>query len=320
MAGKGAGARALKRALVFAAQAALTILVTVFVARRIGLEAGDFAELGPEWWSPRWMLLAISSVILLGANLFAGVIWGVMVRDMGASISPATAIRVFVVANFGRYVPGKLWQVAGLAVLAKREGVPAGVATGAAVLGHALSLGAATLVGGIAFTEITVGGGIEGWIVVAAVAALLGLLCTPPVLARLLPAWVRATGAEVAVDTIAWKHVARWILLLVAVWVIYGGAFALLAASFAVGGPPLAVGAAFVAAYVLGYIALFAPAGIGVREVALVALLGPVTGAAQAAGLAVAARLWATVVEVVTGVVFFSRGVRRPDPRGVTES
>ena len=32
-----------------------------------------------------------------------------------------TTVRVFMVANLGRYVPGKIWQIAGLAYLAKRE-------------------------------------------------------------------------------------------------------------------------------------------------------------------------------------------------------
>ena len=55
---------------------------------------------------------------------------------------------------------------------------------------------------------------------------------------------------------------------------------------------------AFPAAYVAGYVALFAPAGVGIRESMLVAFLGPVLGAG-AAVVALAARLWVTIVELL---------------------
>jgi uncharacterized membrane protein YbhN (UPF0104 family) len=60
---------------------------------------------------------------------------------------------------------------------------------------------------------------------------------------------------------------------------------------------------AYGAAYVAGYIALFAPAGIGVRESLLVVFLGPILGAG-AAVVAVTARLWTTLVELIPAIVF----------------
>ncbi len=66
--------------------------------------------------------------------------------------------------------------------------------------------------------------------------------------------------------------------------------------------PPVSWSAAvggFAGAYFLGYAAVFAPAGVGVREGALAVLLAPWTGPAEAAVLAVIARLWMTVGEMV---------------------
>jgi hypothetical protein len=59
------------------------------------------------------------------------------------------------------------------------------------------------------------------------------------------------------------------------------------------------VGPAFAAAYVAGYVAVFAPAGLGIREVSLVAFLAPVLAPEPAAALAVVARLWTTGVELL---------------------
>ncbi len=95
-----------------------------------------------------WWLMALSSLLLLGAYLFSAGLWGLMVREIGGhEVGFLASLRVFFTANLGRYLPGKLWQIAGLAYLARGEGVPAGTATGAAVLGQAFSLAGATLVG-----------------------------------------------------------------------------------------------------------------------------------------------------------------------------
>jgi uncharacterized membrane protein YbhN (UPF0104 family) len=61
----------------------------------------------------------------------------------------------------------------------------------------------------------------------------------------------------------------------------------------------LEVGPAFAAAYVAGYIAVFAPAGAGIREGILVVLLQPIMAREAAVVLAVIARLWTTVLELV---------------------
>jgi len=61
--------------------------------------------------------------------------------------------------------------------------------------------------------------------------------------------------------------------------------------------------AAYTGSYVAGVIAVFAPAGLLVREVALVQALTPVVGGADAVILAVASRVWLTLLELVAGAV-----------------
>ena len=59
------------------------------------------------------------------------------------------------------------------------------------------------------------------------------------------------------------------------------------------------VGPAFAAAYVAGYIAVFAPAGAGIREGVLVVLLQAIMAREAAVVLAVLARLWTTAAELI---------------------
>jgi hypothetical protein len=80
---------------------------------------------------------------------------------------------------------------------------------------------------------------------------------------------------------------------------VYAAAFWLFFVGLEGWTPFLRAGPAFAAAYVAGYLALFAPAGAGIREATLVVFLLPVLPRDAGLALALAARLWATGAEVV---------------------
>jgi hypothetical protein len=82
---------------------------------------------------------------------------------------------------------------------------------------------------------------------------------------------------------------------------------------------------AFAAAYVLGYVMVFAPAGLGPREGFLILFLTPHAGAASAGVVAIVLRIWMTLVEVAAAAVFWLRyvaadpedaGARPKEPEG----
>ncbi|MGI8548428.1 MAG: UPF0104 family protein, partial [Gemmatimonadaceae bacterium] len=75
--------------------------------------------------------------------------------------------------------------------------------------------------------------------------------------------------------------------------------------------------AAYTAAYILGFVALFAPAGLGVREAGMIEvlpLLG-LTSHSDAFLVAVTSRLWLTALEVIPGVVALAAGYFRSRTR-----
>jgi uncharacterized membrane protein YbhN (UPF0104 family) len=75
--------------------------------------------------------------------------------------------------------------------------------------------------------------------------------------------------------------------------------------------------AAYTISYLVGYLALFAPAGLGVREGAMVTVLAYAGLATrpQAALVALASRVWLTLLEVVPGFLFWAHAaVRRRPP------
>jgi uncharacterized membrane protein YbhN (UPF0104 family) len=228
-----------------------------------------------------------------------------MVADLGGPALPKLdVVRIFMIANLGRYIPGKVWQIAGLAALAKRHGVPPVIATGAAVLGQGIALVAASAIGVV--TLIHGPPGVRRWGlavgVVLGVVIVVGML--PPVFRKVVGLWFRLARQD-PLSTLASADALRWLGLFVMNWALYVLAFWMLAASFGYQAPLLPVASAFAAAYVLGYVMIFAPAGVGVREGFLIAFLTPHLGAAPASVLAIASRLWTTVVEVVPAGAFW---------------
>ncbi len=299
----------------------LTVALTWFIFRQLGVSVGDLRVLSPERWRPSLPGLAASSALLGAGYFISAALWGRMVLELGGPrVSAGTAFDVFFTANLGRYVPGKIWQIAGLAYLARREGIPAGVAAGSAVVGQGIGLAGATLVGAGALFAANDRMQTVGMAAVVVVGAV--------VLAASIPALVRwgvrllmriAQRDLTDAPDIGTTFVLRWIVLYSCNWVVYAGAFWVLARSFGLEGSFAEVGPAFAAAYVLGYVAVFAPAGIGIREGFLVGFLEPIMGS-SALALAVTARIWTTVVELVPAGYFATRQLRGREGGGGPEA
>lgn len=257
------------------------------------------------------MLFTVASALLLAGYFVSAGIWGQIVRELGGpSVPLADSVRIFMIANLGRYVPGKVWQIAGLAALAKGKGVPPATAAGAAVLGQGIAVIAAAAVGLGALLrgpDPYPRWGLVG-IGLVLVAAL--LLAVPTLFRRLVAIWFRLTRSE-ARPEVGGVHALRWLGLYTVNWALYSVSFLVLARSLGLAGDPVPIASAFAAAYVLGYAMVFAPAGLGPREGFLIIFLTPHIGAAPAGVLAIVARVWTTLVEVIPAGIFWFGHVAR---------
>ena len=305
MAGATRREGALKKWFVRAGQLVLTVAVTWLIVDRVGLGVDELRDVDRSLWLPSPVLFTAASLLLLAGYFVSAAIWGRIVRELGGPAVPASeAVPIFMIANLGRYLPGKVWQIAGLAALAKGKGVAAPTAAGAAVLGQGIAVVAAAAVGlGALFgaPEPYARWGPLGAAMVVGAAA---LLAVPTLFRRLVDVWFRLTRSE-ARPEVSGVHALRWLALYTLNWALYALSFWVLALSLEVGGDPVPVASAFAAAYVLGYAMIFAPAGLGPREGFLIIFLTPHLGAAPAGVLAIVARVWTTLVEVVPAGVFW---------------
>jgi glycosyltransferase 2 family protein len=303
------GRRALRRGT----QLVLTLGVTWLILRQVGVGLDEALSLEAALPAPSPGLVLLSSLLLLGGFVWAAALWGRMARELGGpALGPRASVRIVFTANLGRYLPGKVWQMAGLAVLARRKGMSATVAATAGVLGQTFLLAAAGIWGASLLMGLDEGrtGALLGLALLAGFVILTGI---PQVLRRTLGVAFRVARIPPdRVPTLDALFGLRWLGLYVLLWGVYGAAFVLLVRGLGLQGGVLDLGPPFAAAYLLGYVALFAPAGIGVREGFLIAFLRPEMGGA-AVGVAVLARVWMTVVELLpAGVVAVREVFRSP--------
>ena len=290
-------------------QIGLTIIVTWFILDRVGVDASRLRGLDRSVWKPDLIPFTMSCLVLVGGYVLSAVLWGRIVQDLGGPALPArTSVRLFMVANLGRYVPGKVWQIAGLAYMAKGEGISASVATGAAVLGQGVALLAATLIGVGALFGPNELWRVLGWpgsaVGLGLAVGIIGVVSIPRLFQRIVAGWFRLTRSELPQELSQGRNFGlRWLVLYILNWGIYCVAFWLLYLSFGEWRTFMQLGPAFAAAYVAGYLAVFAPAGAGIREGFLVVLLQPVMAREAAVVFAVIARLWTTTLELIPALI-----------------
>ncbi|MYI07141.1 MAG: flippase-like domain-containing protein, partial [Gemmatimonadetes bacterium] len=276
---------------------ALIVLISSLILRGAGLTLA-------EAWRVDWTivefdvpLLAASFAILLVTFAIPAALWSRVIVTFGEKpipVFPATAM--ILVSNLGRYIPGKVAQIAGMAYLARRAGVSPVHATGAAVVAQILNLiSAATLGGWVAYQTLGAG---NVWSLAAglgAVVAMVGFLYLGGAEA-LMRRFLKRVGEDCELPPAAGRRLLLWLPGYFVNWLVHGAAFALLASGL---GIPVTWGVAttaFAAAYFAGYMSLL-PAGIGVRESSLVLLLTPLLGAGPSVVLAVLHRVWISVIE-----------------------
>ena len=80
------------------------------------------------WQSSRLSVLVLASVMTTSGYILRGVMWFLLLRGVtGITVSPLAAFRISSIAWMGRYIPGKLWALAGKAYMSadSRDGVVA---------------------------------------------------------------------------------------------------------------------------------------------------------------------------------------------------
>jgi uncharacterized membrane protein YbhN (UPF0104 family) len=247
-----------------------------------------------------WPLLILALVGSALAMTAYGAAWPLTLRALGSE-PPHGLLVCFFAGQLGKYLPGGAWQYVGRAALARRLGVPLQSAAGSLVLEAVCSLTAAALVVSFLLAD-------DGWRLAYPLVVLVVGVAALSWASRL--AFVRRfVGDRRSLGAAAGNYLAVFILFGLVFWLTADALYNVAAADL-----PWYIGA-YAAAWAAGFVVVFAPGGLGVREAVLVALLRGRLGESEAIVLAAASRIAFTLVDLAGGSVALLALRRRPAQR-----
>ena len=278
-------------------------LLTGFLARY--LRGTDWAELARLHFSPLYLLAAVP--FSLGSRMLQPVAWSVLIRGYGDHPPPyAQLTRVYAISWMGRYIPGKVAWIGAKIFFGREYGIRAATLGATSVAEAALHLATALV---LAFVLIALWGDalvVAGDLRLLALVALLGMIVflAPPVFNR-MTRWARSlmkTAPDAGAGGISYGTLlGSGILYLLIhamsgppIWLVLKSVYPAVAASLI---PELT--AAVLLAGTLGTLALFAPAGLGVREGILIVLLGLLVPRSVAVAGVLVLRLWSITMDLL---------------------
>ena len=243
----------------------------------------------------RWAWLVAALPLGLAAGLVLPLGWRRLVAAYGVGISRAHAVRVWCLSQTARYLPTGVAGFAARVVMAAKEGVPrtltsATLAIELGLLAAWAGLFAAVFIPStIVSTPWRVLLGLGSALAIGALPALLALggrlFPRVPALAPHLLDRKQMHEATFVYGVNAVLKSARWLMIAAGVLSVHGSDIPLLIGAEALG--------------VLAGLIGITPAGIGVREAVIAGALRDRFGFADAFALAIIARAWDFVVELI---------------------
>ena len=261
-------------------------------------------EASQEFQRINWGLLALSFLALLVTFGWQAWVWQFILRRLGCSVAYSRVFRIVYLSGLGAYVPGRIWQALGVLALGKQEAIPTRISGVALVLANGLNLMAGSLFALVCYLltwDSSISADVRWLLLIIGV----GLIVTHPGLIEVTANWVLGRMKREPIQLLLrWGDTLIFVSLYIIGWVLYGSAFALLVQAV-IQEPVFLVQAmgANAVAYILGFVAVFAPGGIGVREVTLSGLLAQVMALELAAAIAVIARFWLVGAQLVCALL-----------------
>lgn len=252
----------------------------------------------------RWVLnpgyLGLSMLMAFLYFVLTSWIWHRLLSYLGSNLSFWRCFRILQLAQLGKYLPGRIWTIGGQLYLGEREGVPRATLIWAMGLHAFFNL----IAGAVIFLPYLY---LFAHPAVAASGTLIFLFLLilgffPRPMLWLLSRWGMPSSGLLRLSP---GQSFSILSVFVLAWILFGFSFWILINAFT--NVPLGayykVLASFCGAWVVGVLSVFTPAGIGVREGALVYLLGQFLLPSMAVIISIAARLWITVVELFCAAI-----------------
>ena len=293
-------------------QAVVLLLIAVFLGTAL---AKSWGYLQGYSWHVNWGLFVLAFTLLVGQEITYGFIWRAILGRMGSRLDPLSAQRIYLSAEFVRYIPGNVWHVITRVVLAEQKGVHKTTGLASMVVELATKISAAALVFAVSLLFWTDTTGLfarlphDSPLVIGAILIPLLLLGLHPRLLRgALDFGLRKLGKEPVRFSLGYRDVLIITLYWALSWLLAGAGFYLLVRSVVSAPLPVSglavivIGAGIYAlGWDIGFVSFITPSGIGFREAAIAVLVVAAGFAPVSLGIIIAflARLFNTGAELL---------------------
>lgn len=315
----------------------ITAVILVWMLKPVVLR---WDQVRDRVWETNWTRVLIGSVMFAAfLFVFRALSWRRILIGFGHRLPVAPATRIWSTSELARYLPGMIWQVVGRVYLVRPYGVSGSVCSASQVLELAifllanimLAIGCLVWLGHKTFHGMTL-----HWLfAVAAMIPVLFVLVHPKVFYGLANRVMRRLNKPPITRQLRFRELCGLLL-----WALIGLIWQSLAIWLVVSEPLglqftkwWVVAGAYSLAWCAGFLAFWAPGGLGVREVVFVTALDLALPPAVRHGfadpkvllgflafLSVLLRLWATSGELIlSGIAYaidYRGALRRPDAAG----
>jgi hypothetical protein len=254
----------------------LTLLVVLWILRPIQQQWPDVS--GRILGISPWRFAVASAMFAVFLFAFRALSWRRIVSAFGHPLPVPAAARIWSISELARYLPGSIWQVVGRVHLIKPYGVSGSISSTAQILEIFMFLLANVMfaVACLIWFGTKLPPDVRPWLYALGVLIpLLGAVLHPRVFYGVVNRVMAWLGKPLITQRLSGRGLVKllaWCVLgllwqSLAVWVITSDALELPIAKWWL------VGGAYTFAWCVGFLAVWAPGGIGVREVAFMTAL-----------------------------------------------
>lgn len=247
--------------------------------------------------------VVISFCLFLCYLYFRALSWGYLIHFLGASISKANSLSVWFLSEATRYIPGSVWSFVTRSYLAQRKNISRNISILISPVEAIIVITATTILSLYAILNSLKGIQINLTFYILITISLILTLCL-----LLLNKQITKIIKKLATQALTPKALVTALIYQFLAWSFYSLGYLYIVDLTNIN--LFLFFSSALLAWLIGYLSIITPMGLGVRESAFVLLTGPQIGTTEAALIAILARIILIVAEL-SNLIFWTSKKRK---------
>ncbi len=283
-------------------QVLLIVVIFYFLAKNLYVNWNQIVKYD---WNINYYFLTYSFLLWIIGSILMALGWNLILRVLGGKLSNKRALKIFFITDLAKYVPGKVWTMVGKVYLCAKEGVPISKTSASVLIQPMIQVIAGVLMFLVSLPFWTKTNDFMNKLYLFFPLIPIGLIALHPAIMTKLLNFVLMRLKQKPIELkVKYTDLLLILVLWCGLWALTGVTFYFLIISvhsFPVSLLPVTIGIFSIA----GIAQFLTPSGIGVLEGVLTVLLGLYLPLPIAILIALLARVWKTVAELVCVAITF---------------